>query len=120
MIGPASARAFMFGTELVTDWSIGGPIRWHGVWMGEPYEDHGVVLAVEPGTRLVHTHFSPLGSDDDVPENHHTLTWTLEPDGDATVLILSQDNNSTTEAARHSKGMRDTLVVSVKEIAERR
>ena len=117
---PDAAREFMFGTELDTDWSVGGPIRWRGVWEGREYEDHGVVLEFEPGRRLVNTHFSPLSGEDDVPENHHTLTWTLEDAAGGTVLTLSQDNNRTPEAAEHSKGMWDSLLAKVKELAERR
>jgi uncharacterized protein YndB with AHSA1/START domain len=116
---PESVREFMFGTELETDWSIGGPIRWRGVWEGREYEDYGEILEFEPGRRLVNTHFSPLSGDEDVPENHHTLTWTLDDAGGATVLTLSQDNNATAKAAEHSKGMWDALVAKVKEIAER-
>ena len=116
---PDAAREFMFGTELETDWSVGGPIRWRGVWEGRPYEDHGVILEFEPGRRLVNTHFSPLGGEDDVPENHHTLTWTLDDADGGTLLTLSQDNNRTPEAAEHSQGMWDGLVAKVKELAER-
>jgi uncharacterized protein YndB with AHSA1/START domain len=115
---PDAAREFMFGTDLETDWTVGSPIRWRGVWEGKSYEDYGVILEFEPGRRLVNTHFSPLSGEDDVPENHHTLTWTLEETGGATVLTLSQDNNATPEAAAHSKGMWDSLVAKVKEIAE--
>jgi len=116
---PAAAREFMFGTELVTDWSVGGPIRWRGVWEGKPYEDHGVVLEFSPPGRLVNTHFTPLSGQADVPEHHHTLTWTLDDVGGSTVLTLTQDNNPTEEAMRHSAGMWDSLVAKVKEIAER-
>ena len=115
---PDAAREFMFGTELVTDWTVGGPIRWRGEWEGTPYEDHGEILEFEPPRRLVTTHFTPLSGQEDVPANHHTLTWTLEGDG-PTVLTLSQDNNPTPEAAAHSEGMWDALVASVKAIAER-
>jgi uncharacterized protein YndB with AHSA1/START domain len=115
---PVAAREFMFGTELETDWTVGGPIRWRGVYEGRSYEDHGVVLEFEPPRRLVNTHFSPLGGQEDVPENHHTLTWTLEGDG-PTVLTLTQDNNPTPDAAAHSQANWDSLVAKVKEIAER-
>jgi uncharacterized protein YndB with AHSA1/START domain len=115
---PAAAREFMFGTELVTDWSVGGPIRWRGVWEGKPYEDHGVVLEFAPPERLVHTHFSPLSGEADAPEHHHTLTWALRDAGGATELTLTQDNNPTAEAAQHSKAMWDTLVAKVKELSE--
>ncbi|TAM68460.1 MAG: ATPase [Microbacteriaceae bacterium] len=112
-------KEFMFGTEVETDWTIGGPICWRGVWEGREYEDKGVILEFEPGRRLVNTHFSPLSGQDDVPENYHTLTWTLESKAGRSELTLSQDNNASAEAAEHSKGMWDNLVKSVKAIAER-
>ena len=117
---PGAVKEFMFGADLVTDWTVGGPIVWLGEWEGKAYEDKGYILEVEPGQRLVHTHFSPLGGEDDKPENYHTLTWTLEDQGGATRLTLSQDNNATEEAAAHAQGMWDMLVADVKKIAERR
>jgi len=116
---PAAVKEFMFGADLVTDWTVGGPILWRGEWEGKSYEDKGKILDVEPGRKLVHTHFSPLGGEEDKPENYHTLTWTVEDQGRATQLTLSQDNNPSEEAAEHSKGMWDKLVQDVKKIAER-
>lgn len=112
-------KEFMFGTDVETDWTIGAPIVWRGVWEGKAYEDKGVVLEFEPGRRLVNTHFSPLSGQDDAPENYHTLTWTLEGEAGTTELTLSQDNNASLEEAEHSKGMWDSLVKDVKVIAER-
>jgi uncharacterized protein YndB with AHSA1/START domain len=116
---PAATKEFMFGAELATDWSVGGPITWRGSWEGKEYEDKGVILAVEPGRRLVYTHFSPLGGEEDKPENYHTLTWTLQDQGGRTLLTLAQDNNPTAEAAEHSQGMWDRLVADVKRLSER-
>ena len=116
---PVAVKEFMFGADLVTDWTVGGPIVWHGEWEGKAYEDKGFVLEVEPGQKLVHTHFSPLGGQADKPENYHTLTWTLQDQGGRTLLVLSQDNNPSAEAAEHSKGMWDQLVAGVKRLAER-
>ncbi|GAB3557193.1 hypothetical protein GCM10027405_01510 [Arthrobacter alkaliphilus] len=116
---PAAIKEFMFGTEVVTDWTVGGPIVWRGVWKGKNYEDKGVILELEPGKRLVNTHFSPLSGQEDTPGNYHTLTWTLEPEDGKTRLTLTQDNNASADEAAHSKGMWDSLVQSVKTIAER-
>ena len=116
---PAATRVFMFGTELGTDWTVGGPITWSGSWEGKEYQDKGVILEVEPGRKLVYTHFSPLGGQEDKPENYHTLTWTLQDQGVRTLLVLSQDNNASAEAAEHSKGMWDKLVADVKRLSER-
>jgi uncharacterized protein YndB with AHSA1/START domain len=115
---PESVGELFFGSEVITDWTVGGPIIWRGQWEGKPFEDKGEIIAFEPGRRLETTHFSPLTGQPDVPENYHTLTWTLEPSGTQTVLTLMQDNNDSLEAAEHSKGMWDMLVASVKDIAE--
>ena len=112
-------KEFMFSTDVVTNWIVGSAILWRGVWEGKNYEDKGVILELESERRLVNTHFSPLSGQDDVPENYHTLTWTLEGEADTTELTLSQDNNATAEQAEHSKGMWDSLVKDVKAIAER-
>ncbi|GHH67593.1 SRPBCC family protein [Promicromonospora soli] len=113
-------KEFMFGTEVSTDWIVGGPIIWRGMWEGREYQDRGTILELEPGQRFVHTHFSGLSGQDDKPENYHTLTWTLdESEAGKTQLTLSQDNNATPEEAEHSKAMWESLVKSVKEIAER-
>ncbi|WP_045732070.1 SRPBCC family protein [Pseudarthrobacter chlorophenolicus] len=116
---PAAAKEFMFGTDLETDWAEGSPITWSGEWEGKPYQDKGKVLEVDPGRKLVHTHFSALSGEEDVPENYHTLTWTLQDGDGGTHLTLAQDNNPNEEAASHSKGMWDKLVADVKAIAER-
>src|SRR4051794_26320221 len=115
----AAAREFMFGTELETDWSVGGPIRWHGEWQGRSYTDTGTVLEVDPPRRLVYTHFTPLGGEPEGPETTHTLVWTLTEDGDGTRLMLEQDNNPTPDGAEHSRGMWEQLMRSVKDIVER-
>lgn len=115
---PAAIKNFMFGTDVVTDWAIGSPILWRGIWQNKEYEDRGVILEFDPGRRLVNTHFSPLSGQEDRPENYHTLTWTLATDAGKTKLTLSQDNNASAEEAAHSKSMWDTVVESVKTLAE--
>ncbi|BCW81193.1 SRPBCC domain-containing protein [Pseudarthrobacter sp902506025] len=116
---PAAVKEFMFGATLQTDWRVGSPITWQGEWEGKPFQDKGRILEVEPGRKLVYTHFSPLSGQEDKPENYHTLEWTLEDQDGATKLSLSQDNNPSEEAAAHSKGMWDKLVADVKALAER-
>ncbi|NUT72613.1 SRPBCC domain-containing protein [Pseudarthrobacter sp. C4D7] len=116
---PAAVKEFMFGAILHTDWTVGSPITWEGEWEGKPFQDKGRIVAVEPGRRLVYTHFSPLSGQEDRPENYHTLEWTLEDQGGTTRVTLAQDNNPSEEAAAHSKGMWDKLVADVKALAER-
>lgn len=115
---PEQLKELWFGAEVKTDWQQGSPITWTGEMEGKPYQDKGEILEVDPGRLLKLTHFSPLTGQPDVPENYHTLTYTLDGDGTATHLKLTQDNNGSEEEAKHSQEMWEMLVAKVKEAAE--
>ena len=108
-------KELWFGAEVRTDWQVGSPITWSGEWEGKPYQDKGEILAVEPNRLLTFTHFSPLTGQPDVPENYHTLTYTLSA---STHLKLEQDNNGSEDEAKHSEGMWAQLLEKVKQAAE--
>jgi uncharacterized protein YndB with AHSA1/START domain len=112
---PEQLKALWFGAEVKTDWAVGSPITWTGEWEGKPFQDKGEILEVDPGRLLRFTHFSPLTGQDDVPENYHTLTWTLT---ESTHLALTQDNNASAEEAEHATGMWNQLLSKVKDAAE--
>ncbi len=114
----AQMAKLWFGAQVATDWKPGSPITWSGVWEGRPYQDKGEVLAVEPEQLLTFTHFSPRTGQPDIPENHHTLTFTLTGEGTTTHVRLTQDNNPSEEAAMHSQGMWEALVAKLKEAVE--
>ncbi len=61
LTNPAKVKKYMHGTNLSTDWKVGGPIAWNGEWKGKSYTDKGTVLAFEPQRRLMYTHWSPMG-----------------------------------------------------------
>jgi uncharacterized protein YndB with AHSA1/START domain len=115
---PDLIRQYMFGTEVITTWEPGTPIRYRGQWQGKPYEDKGTILEFEPGKRMRSTHFSPLSGQPDVPENYHTLTYTLAEAGDRTTVTLTQDNNPDPAAAAHSEGMWQPMLESLRELIE--
>jgi len=96
---PEKVKQYMHGTEMSTDWKEGSPIFWRGEWKGQPYEDKGTVLAIEPMTLLSYTHWSPMGGSEDKPENYHTVTYDLAGQDGETTLTLTQDNNPSQEEA---------------------
>ena len=93
----------MFGAEIVTDWQVGHPIVWKGSWKGTDYEDKGTVLVVDEPETLTVTHFSPITGQPDVPENYHTVSYSLKKVPEGTRVALTQDKNPTMEAAAHSE-----------------
>jgi uncharacterized protein YndB with AHSA1/START domain len=109
----------MFGSEIVTDWTVGSPIVFRGVYEGKPFEDKGEILELTPPTRMRVTHFSPLSGDEDVPENYHEVRYDLAAEGDGTRVTVTQDNNPNKEAADHSAANWRTMLESLKKVAER-
>ena len=119
LIDPDEIEQYMFGSRVETDWKPGSPIIWRGTFEGKAYEDKGEVVEVETERRLEVTHFSSLSGNEDVPANYHTLVYVLEERDGTTRVSLSQDNNSTEEAAKHSKANWETMLAGLKQVVER-
>ena len=115
---PDEIQKYMFGSKVETDWKPGSRITWKGEYEGKKYEDRGEILEVEPERRLKLTHFSPLGGEEDAPENYHTLIYELEERDGKTRVSLSQDNNKSEEAAEHSRANWDKMLAGLREVVE--
>lgn len=115
---PELIKQYLFGSEVVTDWKVGSPIYYRGMWQGRAFEDKGTVLEVEPNQRLVSTHWSPLSGVPDVPENYHTVTYLLdEHDGNTDMTIL-QDHNASEEEKQHSEQNWRMVLDGLKKLVE--
>ncbi len=99
---PNLIKQYLFGTDVTTDWRVGSPITYEGIWEGKAYKDKGKVLQVEPGKLLVSTFWSALSGLPDVPENYQTVRYDLSTEGRGTRLTITQDNNATQADADHS------------------
>jgi uncharacterized protein YndB with AHSA1/START domain len=116
---PELIKHYLFGTDVISDWTPGSPILYRGEWQGKPFEDKGQVVEVEPEKRLVTTHWSPLSGVPDRPENYHMVTYELvEKDGRIEVTIR-QDNNSSEEEKQHSEQNWKTVLEGMKKLMER-
>ncbi len=115
---PAIIKQYFFGTNVVTDWKVGSPIYYRGEWQGRPYEDKGVILEVQPGKKLVSTHWSPLAGVPDVPENYHTVTYLLSEKDGGTEVRLLQDHNASEEEKQHSEQNWNMMLGALKSLLE--
>ena len=102
----------------VSDFKEGGPILFKGEWQGKAYEDKGVILKMKPQQMLRYTHFSPLSGLPDKPENYHTVTIDLGKQGNQTLVTLTQDNNPTEEAKKHSEKNWAMMLDGLKKLLE--
>ena len=118
LVTPEKVEQYMLGAKVDSDWKKGSPIRWSGEWEGKKYEDKGRVLDLEPNRLLRYSHFSPLEGKPDEPESYHTVTIELAPLGDKTRVSLSQDNNPTAEARKHSEKNWKTMLDGLRSVVE--
>jgi uncharacterized protein YndB with AHSA1/START domain len=93
----SSMKQFFFGSDIVTDWRVGSPIRFRGDWKGKPYEDKGTIQTFDVDRRLAFTHWSPLSKLEDKPENYHIVSFDLRPVSGGTEVVLTQMNQSDSE-----------------------
>jgi uncharacterized protein YndB with AHSA1/START domain len=116
---PVALKAFMFGSDVRSDWEEGSPITFSGEWQGRKYQDKGQVLKVERDSVLQYTHFSGSSGLPDKPENYHTVTIELEDAGPGkTRVALTQDNNATDDERKHSEDNWKTMLGSLKQYLE--
>ena len=118
LTNPDLIKRCLFGTQVTTDWRVGSPITYEGVWEGKAYKDKGKILQVEPNKLLVSTFWSALAGKPDLPENYQTVRYELAPEGRGTRLTLKQDNNATQADADHSAQNWSMVLNEMKKLLE--
>lgn len=119
LTNPLAIKQYMFGTNVVSDWRVGGPIVWKGEWQGKPYEDKGVILQIQPGQLVQYSHFSPLSGMPDAPENYHIVTVLLSGDSSRTTVALTQDHNASEQERAESEKNWGMMLASLKQFLEK-
>jgi uncharacterized protein YndB with AHSA1/START domain len=115
---PEIIKQYLFGTEVTTDWQVGSPITYKGLWEEKAYEDKGEILQVEKEKVLVSTFWSSLSGKPDMPEYYKTIRYELSSAGDGTRLVLTQDNNDSEEEANLSAENWKGVLGGIKKIVE--
>jgi uncharacterized protein YndB with AHSA1/START domain len=98
LIDPQIVKQYMYGAEVYSDWQVGSPITYTGVWEGQPYADKGTILEIIPERVLCHTYWSPLSGTEDFEDNYAHVTYHISEYDDETTLTITQDNLSSDEA----------------------
>jgi uncharacterized protein YndB with AHSA1/START domain len=122
---PAETKKYMFGCEVVTDWHVGHPIVWKGIFDGkELVAVSGKVKAYQQEKFLAYTAFDPNSNILDVPQNHTTVTYTVNQLGTSVELTVTQgDFAKVADGERRYKestdgGGWDPILQEIKKIAE--
>ena len=118
LTNPELIKQYLFGADVISDWKVGSPIIYKGVYEGKAYEDKGNVLTAEPEKILIMTHWSPLSGTPDTPENYHQVSYELTAEDGGTQLTITQDNNSTEEEREQNSKFWQTALDGIKKLLE--
>jgi uncharacterized protein YndB with AHSA1/START domain len=80
---PELIKQYLFGTQVTSDWKVGGSITYRGIWQGKSYEDKGKILTLVPEKIFQSTYWSSIRGLEDRPENYAIVTYELETIGSA-------------------------------------
>ena len=119
LTNPVVVKQYFFGTNLLTDWTVGGPIRFTGVWEGGAYEDKGTVLAFEPERYLSYNYWSSFSGTEDIPENYADIEYMVEVVEQGTQLTVTQNKMKDEEARAHSETNWQMVLTEMKKLLEK-
>lgn len=119
LTSPEAIKEAFWGTELNTTWEVGSPITYSGVWEGVPYEDKGTILEYVPHTLIKMNYWSSMSGTEDILENYSYITYEIEGHDGEVTLHIKQENFNTETQMEHSIESWNTVLKSLKEIAER-
>jgi uncharacterized protein YndB with AHSA1/START domain len=115
---PELIKKYFFGTDTITDWVPGHPIRFKGEWEGKTYEDRGTVLEVQPYKKICYNYWSSMSGKEDKPGNYANITYWLFEDNGRTRLEISQDGVEDMKVKEHSENNWKMVLHNLKNLLE--
>ena len=119
LTNPKLIKQYLFGTDAKSDWKVGSPITYTGVWEGKTYEDKGTIVELVPNRLLKSTYWSSFSGKPDSPENYATVTYELSQNGGETIVTVTQDNNPSRDSANHSEENWKKVLAAMKDLLEK-
>ncbi len=126
LINPMKTRVYMFGCETVSDWEVGRPLKWKGIYEGvETTFVKGFIVEINPYSKLVYSTFDPNATMEDIPENYLNVTYLLHEKERKTTLTVTQGDYATVaegdrrfeEASNNGEGW-NPILVEIKKLVE--
>lgn len=115
---PDLIKKYLFGTNTISDWKVGSPIRFVGEWEGKSYEDKGVILVSKKPEVFSYTYWSSMSGTEDKEENYIEVTYELEEKNGGTELTIVQTSIPSEEMKAHSEENWKKVLEGLKKVVE--
>lgn len=118
---PGHTVKYMFGCEVVSDWTIGSPLIWKGAADGVVYVK-GNLVALEKEKLFSFTVFDPNAGIEDTPSNYTTVAMELTSGNGSTTLNVTQGDFTGVVDGQNrflsAEAGWDSVLPRIKELAE--
>ena len=119
LVTPALIKKYMMDATVTSDWKVGSPIVYEGVYQGKKFRDKGVIRKIEAPRLLQSTYWSSMSGKEDKPDNYHLVTYRLSLAEGKTKLHVSQDNIGSDKEKDQMTGNWNTMLGKLKEVVEK-
>ena len=115
---PEIIKKYFFGTNTITDWKVGSPIKFKGEWQGKSYEDKGTILEIQKNKLIKYDYWSSMSGIEDKPENYVIVTYQLSGEGKNVNLSVLQENIPDEKMKVHSEENWNKVLNGLKKVVE--
>jgi uncharacterized protein YndB with AHSA1/START domain len=116
---PELVKLWQFGSDLKTTWEVGSEIRFVTAWGDKVFEQWGKIVEIDPPQLLKYSLFAPGPELEDKPENYFMMSYVLTGENGQTRLEIIQEDNRVNAVQEEQQGEENSILKSLKEIAER-
>ncbi|TGL56952.1 SRPBCC domain-containing protein [Leptospira kemamanensis] len=118
LVTPKHIKEYLFGTDTISDWTVGSEIRFVGEWEGKSYEDKGKILVFDAPLEFSYSYYSGFSNLPDLPENYSKIIMKLTEDTNGILLSLTQIGFGSVEQQKHSEENWKNILKTIKQMAE--
>jgi len=115
---PEIIKQYFFGTNTITDWKVGSPIKFKGEWEGKSYEDKGTIIEIQKNKLIKYNYWGSMSGIEDKPENYAIITYRLSENGENVNLSVMQENIPDEKMKTHSEENWNKVLRGLKEVVE--
>jgi uncharacterized protein YndB with AHSA1/START domain len=115
---PELVKLWQYGSDLITTWEVGSPIKFSTAWEGKIFEQWGTVLEMQPNELIKYSLFAPAPGREDIPENYFIMNYILTADNENTKLEIIQEDNRPNAVQEEPQGEENPVLQMLKQVAE--
>jgi uncharacterized protein YndB with AHSA1/START domain len=82
---------------------------YRGSWEGTPYEDHGIIVAIDIPHHLAYDYRSSWDTSPDIRENYQRVEYHLSESDGVTTLTITQGTVSEEEAKKSEENWKSVM-----------